>query len=143
MHGRYYAVHRLASSLSVLDRYDANHGCSNWCVMAFTYVRFYSAMRAQNIDRKDFLPVYSKLQPFAAYWALFWACLFIWLQGYSVFLKGNWDVATFIFNYGIVSILHVRSMSLGSMLTTLTVLVDRFGWRDRIVFQDIPTHAFP
>ncbi|KIR57657.1 hypothetical protein I312_106766 [Cryptococcus bacillisporus CA1280] len=76
----------------------------NWCVMAFTYVRFYSAMKAQNIDRKEFLPVYSKLQPFAGYWALFWACLFIWLQGYSVFLKGNWNVATFIFNYGIIAL---------------------------------------
>ncbi|EAL20972.1 hypothetical protein CNBD5730 [Cryptococcus deneoformans B-3501A] len=76
----------------------------NWCVMAFTYVRFYSAMKVQNIDRKEFLPVYSKFQPFAGYWALCWACLFIWLQGYSVFLKGNWNVATFIFNYGIIAL---------------------------------------
>ena len=28
----------------------------------------------------------------------------IWLQGYTVFLKGEWSVATFIFNYGIVSV---------------------------------------
>lgn len=143
MHGCYYAVRRLGSLLSVLDHCDANHGYSNWCVMAFTYVRFYSAMKVQNIDRKEFLPVYSKFQPFAGYWALCWACLFIWLQGYSVFLKGNWNVATFIFNYGIVSIPHVRNMLLVPVLTTLAVLVDCFGWGDRIVFQNIRTDAFP
>jgi hypothetical protein len=25
------------------------------------------------------------------------------IQGYAVFLRGNWSVVTFIFNYGIVS----------------------------------------
>ena len=26
------------------------------------------------------------------------------VQGYAVFLKGNWSVATFIFNYGIIEL---------------------------------------
>nr|XP_019001971.1 amino acid transporter [Kwoniella mangroviensis CBS 8507]OCF65432.1 amino acid transporter [Kwoniella mangroviensis CBS 8507] len=76
----------------------------NWSVMAFTWVRFNRAMRKQGIDRKEYLPVSSKLQPYAGYWALFWAPLFLFIQGYSVFLKGNWDVATFVFNYGIIAL---------------------------------------
>ncbi|WWC63552.1 uncharacterized protein I303_106156 [Kwoniella dejecticola CBS 10117] len=76
----------------------------NWTVMAITWVRFNAAMKAQNIDRTTFLPVPSKLQPYAGYWALFWAPVFLFVQGYAVFLKGNWDVATFIFNYGIIAL---------------------------------------
>ncbi|ORY25456.1 putative amino acid transporter [Naematelia encephala] len=76
----------------------------NWCVMAITWIRFNSAMKAQGIDRKEYLPVTSRFQPYAGYWALFWAGIFIWVQGYSVFLKGNWSVATFIFNYGIIAL---------------------------------------
>ncbi|ODN75770.1 hypothetical protein L202_05779 [Cryptococcus amylolentus CBS 6039] len=76
----------------------------NWCVMAFTWIRFDKAMKAQGVDRLALLPAPSKLQPYAGYWAFFWAFLFLWIQGYSVFLKGNWDVATFIFNYGIIAL---------------------------------------
>ncbi|WVR04390.1 hypothetical protein IAU60_001392 [Kwoniella sp. DSM 27419] len=76
----------------------------NWTVMAITWVRFNAAMKAQGIDRKTFLPVSSRLQPYAGYWALFWAPFFLIVQGYAVFLKGNWSVATFIFNYGIIAL---------------------------------------
>ncbi|WVQ79666.1 hypothetical protein IAT38_001766 [Cryptococcus sp. DSM 104549] len=76
----------------------------NWCVMAITWIRFNKAMKVQGIDRNTFLPCPSKIQPYAGYWALTWAGLFIWLQGYAVFLKGNWNVATFIFNYGIIAL---------------------------------------
>jgi amino acid transporter len=76
----------------------------NWCVMAITWIRFNRAMRVQGIDRTEYLPAPSRFQPYAGYWALFWAGIFLWVQGYAVFLKGNWDVATFIFNYGIIAL---------------------------------------
>ncbi|OCF41832.1 amino acid transporter [Kwoniella heveanensis CBS 569] len=76
----------------------------NWSVMALTWVRFNKGMKAQGIDRTEFLPALSKVQPYAGYWGLFWAPLFLFVQGYSVFLSGNWDVATFIFNYGIIAL---------------------------------------
>ncbi|WWD22589.1 hypothetical protein CI109_107082 [Kwoniella shandongensis] len=76
----------------------------NWTIMAITYVRFHSAMKAQGIDKDQYLVVQGRFQPFAGYWALFWAGLFLWVQGYAVFLKGNWNVATFIFNYGIIAL---------------------------------------
>ncbi|KAJ4345390.1 uncharacterized protein N0V89_011520 [Didymosphaeria variabile] len=76
----------------------------NWTVMAITWIRFDNAMTAQGIDRKSFLPCISRFQPYAGYWALFWAFLFLWVQGYAVFINGNWNVATFIFNYGIIAL---------------------------------------
>uniref|UniRef100_A0A8H7K7P5 Amino acid permease/ SLC12A domain-containing protein n=1 Tax=Bionectria ochroleuca TaxID=29856 RepID=A0A8H7K7P5_BIOOC len=79
----------------------------NWAVMSFTYIRFHHAMRAQNIDKKSFLPVVSRLQPYAGYWAFFWSFFFLWVQGYAVFLDGKWEVATFVFNYGIIGLATV------------------------------------
>ncbi|KAK5027183.1 hypothetical protein LTR13_009578 [Exophiala sideris] len=76
----------------------------NWSIMAMTWIRFNAAMKAQGIDRKAFLPVVSRFQPYAGYWALGCGFTFLWLQGYSVFLKGNWEVSTFIFDYGIIAL---------------------------------------
>ncbi|ODO01826.1 amino acid transporter [Cryptococcus wingfieldii CBS 7118] len=73
----------------------------NWCVMAFTWIRFDKAMKAQGVDCLALLPAPSKLQPYAGYWVFFRAFLFLWIQwiqGYS------WDVATFIFNYGVIAL---------------------------------------
>jgi amino acid transporter len=71
----------------------------NWWIMSITWIRFNSAMEAQGLDRKTFLPNVSKYQPYAGWWACGWSFLFIWLQGYAVFLRGKWNVSTFIFNY--------------------------------------------
>ncbi|RSM09165.1 hypothetical protein CEP52_004263 [Fusarium oligoseptatum] len=76
----------------------------NWTVISFTWIRFNAAMKAQNIDRNTFLPNPSRFQPFAGYFAFCCAFVVLWVQGYGVFLKGQWDVATFIFNYGIIAL---------------------------------------
>ncbi|KAF2639693.1 hypothetical protein P280DRAFT_550394 [Massarina eburnea CBS 473.64] len=76
----------------------------NWAIMAATWLRFNAAMKAQGIDRKTFLTNPSRFQPYAGWWAFFWASVFLWVQGYAVFLHGNWNVATFIFNYGIIAL---------------------------------------
>ena len=46
--------------------------------MSFTYIRFYAAMKAQNIDRKSFLPKLSRFQPFAGYFGFTCAFFFLW-----------------------------------------------------------------
>ncbi|KAK8845633.1 hypothetical protein IAR55_006349 [Kwoniella newhampshirensis] len=76
----------------------------NWMIMSFTWIRFDRAMNVQGIDKDQYLPVRSRVQPYAGYWAFFWSAIFLWVQGYSVFLKGNWDVTTFVFNYGIIAL---------------------------------------
>ncbi|OQD71062.1 hypothetical protein PENPOL_c001G05294 [Penicillium polonicum] len=83
----------------------------NWTVMSFTWIRFNAALNAQGIDRKTFLPRVSKFQPYAGYWAFFWSFIFLWVQGYSVFIHGNWEVSTFIFNYGIIALASVIGIS--------------------------------
>ncbi|RSL83681.1 hypothetical protein CEP52_016650 [Fusarium oligoseptatum] len=97
----------LGSSSAQVLNWILNFGTAgamfNWCIMAITWIRFDAAIKAQGIDRKALLHSQSRFQPFAGYWAFFWAFLFLWLQGYAVFLKGNWKVSTFIFNYGIIA----------------------------------------
>jgi amino acid transporter len=58
----------------------------NWSVMAITWIRFNAAMKAQGIDRKEFLPSPSRFQPFAGWWALCWAFLFLWYDSDSTLL---------------------------------------------------------
>ncbi|KAI0404006.1 amino acid permease/ SLC12A domain-containing protein [Xylaria palmicola] len=70
----------------------------NYCVVCCTYVCFHRALKAQGISR-DTLPYKGYLQPYAAYYALVATFVFAFLGGYTVFLPGNWDVATFLFSY--------------------------------------------
>jgi len=73
-------------------------GLMTWFGICVTYLRFYKGMKVQGYDRKA-LPYASSLQPFAAWYALFF-CLFVSiLSGWATFLKGNWSVANFITNY--------------------------------------------
>ena len=92
-------------------------GLMTWFGIAFTYIRFYAGLKAQNIDRTT-LPFYSRFQPFAAWYALI-SCLLvaivssqlsrplhissatyvIQLSGWAVFLKGHWATDTFVTNY--------------------------------------------
>ena len=52
-------------------------GLLTWFGISYTYTRFYAGMKAQGIDRKN-LPFYSRLQPFAAWYATV-CCLVICL----------------------------------------------------------------
>jgi len=73
-------------------------GLLTWFGICYTYIRFYAGMKAQGIDRKT-LPFYSNLQPFAAWYAAI-SCLIICLfSGWSVFLRHEWNTATFVTNY--------------------------------------------
>jgi len=73
-------------------------GLVTWFGISVTYIRFYKGMKAQGIDRTT-LPFTTRVQPYAAWYgaiATFIICLF---NGWSVFLKGNWDTATFVTSY--------------------------------------------
>ncbi|KAI0145076.1 amino acid transporter [Xylariaceae sp. FL1272] len=70
----------------------------NYAVVCATYLCWNRAMKAQGIDRKT-LPYRGFLQPYAAYYAFGMCFLFIFIQGYGVFLPGKWNVPTFLFSY--------------------------------------------
>lgn len=93
-------------------------GLNAWFGIGVLYLRFYQGLKAQGIDRRT-LPYYSRLQPYAAWYALI-LCVVIslvsmkcWcppvylltssvqfqLSGWEVFLKGGWATDTFITNY--------------------------------------------
>ncbi|CAE6472092.1 unnamed protein product, partial [Rhizoctonia solani] len=73
-------------------------GLMTWFGISFTYIRFHAGMKAQGIDRTQ-LPYYSKLQPFAAWYAMIFCLVICIFSGWKVFLKGNWAVDTFVTNY--------------------------------------------
>lgn len=50
-------------------------GLMTWFGIAFTYLRFYAGLKAQNIDRTT-LPFYSRFQPYAAWYAMI-SCLLV------------------------------------------------------------------
>jgi amino acid transporter len=73
-------------------------GLISWTCIAITYVRFYSGLKAQGIDRNT-LPFKSPLQPFCGYYVIVFTSIIILFSGWSVFLDGGWDTATFVTNY--------------------------------------------
>ncbi|KIY47657.1 hypothetical protein FISHEDRAFT_44970 [Fistulina hepatica ATCC 64428] len=73
-------------------------GLMTWFGISLTYIRWYAGLKAQGIDRTT-LPYYSRLNPYAAWYAMI-ACLVVsFFSGWSVFLKGKWATDTFVTNY--------------------------------------------
>ncbi|THU94837.1 amino acid permease [Dendrothele bispora CBS 962.96] len=63
-----------------------------------TYLRFYSGIKAQGIDRST-LPFASKLQPFAAWYGVIGCFVVCFFSGFAVFINGHWATDTFVTNY--------------------------------------------
>ncbi|KAF8123869.1 amino acid permease [Boletus edulis] len=81
-----------------LSSLTANCGLTTWFGIGVTYIRFYSGLRAQNFDRRK-LPYASRLQPYAAWWAVCGSAIAMLFSGWEVFLRDEWSTATFITNY--------------------------------------------
>ena len=71
--------------------------------MCFTFLHFYRACAAQNVSR-DSLPYKGLFQPYAAYYGFTGCFIMAFVNGYTVFLPGQWDVPTFIFSYGMIAV---------------------------------------
>ncbi|KAF2495845.1 amino acid transporter [Lophium mytilinum] len=78
----------------------------NFCVMCFTFIRFKKACDAQRLNRNT-LPYKSFGQPFAAYYGLTGCFVMTFVGGYPVFLKGQWDLPTFLFSYMMIFVFPV------------------------------------
>ncbi|KAF8464510.1 amino acid permease-domain-containing protein [Gautieria morchelliformis] len=65
-------------------------GMLNWMGICITLIRFRAGIKAQGLGL-EILPYKSVLQP--------WTIIIILFADWSVFLKGNWDHASFITNY--------------------------------------------
>lgn len=73
-------------------------GLMTWFGISVTYLRFYKGLQVRGIDRTS-LPYYTRLQPFAAWYACISTFIICFFNGWSVFLKGNWNNATFVTSY--------------------------------------------
>ncbi|KAG8789686.1 hypothetical protein FRC19_000983 [Serendipita sp. 401] len=73
-------------------------GLMTWWGICFTYTRFYKGLKSQGIDRSK-LPYASKLNPYAAYYALVSILIICLFSAWDVFLKGKWNTARFVTNY--------------------------------------------
>ncbi|KAJ8596545.1 amino acid permease [Rhizopogon salebrosus TDB-379] len=73
-------------------------GLMTWFGISVTYIRFYKGMKVQGIDRKT-LPYSTRFQPYAAWYGACSTITICFFSGWSVFLKGKWDTATFVTNY--------------------------------------------
>jgi amino acid transporter len=72
----------------------------SWICCCIIYFRFRKAVDVQGVAD---IPFRSKLQPYAAGVSLVGFSILLFLQGFKVFVKGYWDVSTFITSYiGIV-----------------------------------------
>lgn len=73
-------------------------GLIAWATLCFCYIRFYAAMKAQEVSRET-LPWKSPFQPFTAWYGFVGATIVTLITGFPVFLKGNWSTANFVASY--------------------------------------------
>jgi amino acid transporter len=90
----------------------------NFSVMCFTFLRFYKACQVQGLDRNT-LPYKGRFQPYAAWYGLVTTFIMTFVGGYTVFLKGQWDLPSFLFSYLMVSCPSVFSYREDIMLTCI------------------------
>ena len=65
--------------------------------MSSTWIRFNAAIKAQGLDREQFLPYRSRFQPFAAWYALVMSIIVLVISGYYLFYPGAFLADQFIF----------------------------------------------
>ncbi|KAJ5218002.1 uncharacterized protein N7498_000101 [Penicillium cinerascens] len=78
----------------------------DYIIICTTYLFFYRALHAQNIDRRT-LPYYGYFQPYSAWIALVWMIFVVTTYGYSTFLPGQWSVSGFFTYYTMVLVAPV------------------------------------
>ncbi|GME89517.1 unnamed protein product [[Candida] boidinii] len=70
----------------------------NFMVILTTFLFFRKAFDVQVGDRSK-LPFKGWGQPYVTFYAFFMIFCMVWVQGYTVFLPGNWSVESFLFSY--------------------------------------------
>lgn len=71
--------------------------------ICLSYLRFRAGLKAQGINRDEYVPYKAFGLPFLTWWSLFWFCLMLLMDGYTVFLKGQWDIQSFVFSYFMIA----------------------------------------
>ncbi|KAL7413819.1 amino acid permease [Mrakia frigida] len=73
-------------------------GLMSWLAISVTYIKFRRGMDAQGFDRST-LPYRSPFAYYGAFYAVGMISVISFFSAWNVFLRDNWDTATFITNY--------------------------------------------
>ncbi|KAI5302038.1 hypothetical protein KEM56_001105 [Ascosphaera pollenicola] len=73
-------------------------GLIAWATLCYAYIRFYAALKSQGVSRTT-LPFRSPLQPYTAWFGFIGSVIITLVAGFSVFLKGNWNISDFVASY--------------------------------------------
>ncbi|OTB00466.1 hypothetical protein M426DRAFT_267556 [Hypoxylon sp. CI-4A] len=98
-----------SSSASVLNWFTnviTGAGIINYIVISVTYIFFYNACKTQGIDRKT-LPYRGWFQPYCGWISAIYMTTIVCVYGYSVFVPGMWDIASFFTYYTMVLVAPV------------------------------------
>ncbi|KAJ5512642.1 Amino acid/polyamine transporter I [Penicillium fimorum] len=87
-----------AQAFSWLLNLSTVAGLIAWATLCFCYIRFYAAMKRQNVSR-DTLPWKAPFQPYAAWVGFIGSIIITLVAGFPVFLKGNWNTSSFVASY--------------------------------------------
>ncbi|WVQ67945.1 uncharacterized protein L199_006150 [Kwoniella botswanensis] len=86
----------------------------SWTCIGFTYLRFRSGLKAQNLLNTNYLPVKGYLQPFSGWYVVVWSPIVFFFSGYYLFYPGAFAGPDFVFAYG--SIFIFLAIYLGSKI---------------------------
>ena len=70
----------------------------NYLAVAITYLHFRASLNAQGVSRVT-LPYKGRLQPWAAYAAIFGCTVMLLVLGFEIFFPGEWTLRDFFLNY--------------------------------------------
>lgn len=87
-----------ATALSYMVSLVTGAQIINYAFMTVTYLGFFRACKAQELDRRSF-PYRSWFQPYSIYISATLLWIMVGIQGYYVFIPGHWKVTTFLFSY--------------------------------------------
>ncbi|TYJ54809.1 hypothetical protein B9479_004480 [Cryptococcus floricola] len=73
-------------------------GIITWWAILLAYLRFYYGLKKQGLSRDEF-PYRAPFQPYLSWYGFLFFSVIILFNGFTVFLKGNWDTSTFIAAY--------------------------------------------
>ncbi|EIW70085.1 hypothetical protein TREMEDRAFT_68470 [Tremella mesenterica DSM 1558] len=73
-------------------------GIITWWTILLSYIRFYHGMKKQGLSRDD-LPYKAPWQPWLSYIGFAFFSVIIFFNGFTVFLRGNWNTSTFFAAY--------------------------------------------
>ncbi|KLT41895.1 amino acid permease [Cutaneotrichosporon oleaginosum] len=102
---------KAAEAFDWLYNLSAISGLLCWWAILLCYLRYYYGLKKQGLSRDS--PYLAPWQPWLSWYGFIWFTLIIIFCGFTVFLKGNWDTASFFASY----------------ITVLIFAVAYFGWK--------------